>query len=74
MRGYKKKPYKIKPYKRYRRKPNKMKIFLIGLLSIMVAIVVLGYILPARDIVPWKPLKVKGSYVTGNHQKSMMVI
>lgn len=53
---FKKKPYKIKPYKSYRRKPKKMKIFLIGLLCVLISMIVLGYILPSSGVVPWEPL------------------
>lgn len=56
MRFYKKKPYKIKPYGSYRRKSRKMRIFLIGLLCVLLGIILLGYILPNKGIVPWKPL------------------
>ncbi|HHX63074.1 MAG TPA: putative glycoside hydrolase [Epulopiscium sp.] len=56
MRHYKKKVYKIRPYRSYRKKPRKMRVFLIGLLGILVGVVVLGYILPHKGIVPWKPL------------------
>lgn len=58
MRRFKKKPYKvkIKPYKSYRRKPKKMKFFLGGMLCVAISIIVLGYILPYKGVVPWKPL------------------
>lgn len=56
MKGYRKKPYKIKPYRSYRNKPKKIKILLMGLLGILIGIIVLGYILPHKEIVPWKPL------------------
>lgn len=63
MRPFKRRPYKIKvrPYKSYRRKPKKMKLFLIGLLCLLIGIAVLGYILPNKGMVPWEPLfKIEG--------------
>lgn len=56
MRRYRKKPYKIKPYKSYRRKPKKMKFFLMALLCMFIGLIILGYILPSKDMVPWKPI------------------
>ena len=55
MRRYKKKPYKIKPYTSYRKKPKKMRMLLISLLCILVTVVILGYILPGKGLVPWEP-------------------
>ena len=52
---------KIKPYKSYRRKPKKAKFFFIGLLCVLIGIIVLGYVLPSKGIVPWEPLfKIEG--------------
>ena len=56
MRRYRKKPYKIKPYKSYRRKPKKMKYFLMTLLCIFIGLIILGYILPSKEMVPWEPI------------------
>ncbi len=56
MRHYKRKAYKIKPYRSYKKKPKKLKIFLIGLLLVLIGTVVLGYVLPSKEMVPWEPL------------------
>lgn len=53
MRRYRNKPYKLKPYKGYRRRSKKPLFLLIGI--ILIGLIVMGYILPKKELLPWQP-------------------
>lgn len=68
MRRYSKKAYKLKPYRSYRKKSNKKKIFLISIILIVVSIALFGFILPVKELVPWEPIfkmdQIKGRFIS----------
>ena len=78
MRRYGKKPYKIRPYRSYRKKTNKKWIWIISVISILVAIVVLGFILPSRQIVPWEPIlkinMIKSRFISSEQDQAPQVV
>jgi len=56
MRRYNKKAYKLKPYRSYRKKSNKKKIFLISIILILISIALFGFILPEKNLMPWESI------------------
>ena len=72
MRRYNKRAYKIKPYRSYRNNKNKKDIFSISIVALLVAVIMLGFVLPTYNIVSWDPIfkigTVKSQFISSQQE------